>query len=140
MVRARSWEGGGLGVVDGRASGGILRSGTQEKAGSNVERVLAMDLPAFLTSAPKPVSPMVRLGFLALCAGLLVGHVAWLGRHSWAFHDDRHRIVALVLVAFLFNHLAFRFAWPRPVTIALRVGATLWLLLLGACWLLAVYR
>lgn len=99
-----------------------------------------MDLPTFLTSSPKPVSPLVRLGFLALCAGLLVGHVAWLGRHPWAFHDDRYRIVSLVLVALLLNHLAFRFPWPRLAMVALRIGATLWLLLLGACWFLAVYR
>jgi hypothetical protein len=77
-----------------------------------------MDLPTFLTSSPKSVAPLVRLGFLALCAGLLVGHVAWLGRHPWAFH----------------------FPWPRLAMVALRIGATLWLLLLGACWFLVAYR
>lgn len=99
-----------------------------------------MDLPTFLTSPPKPVSPAMRLGFLVLCTGLLVWHVAWLGRHTVAFHDDRHRIVGLVLVALLLNHLAFRFAWPRPATVALRIGATLGLVLLGGYWFLTVYR
>ena len=99
-----------------------------------------MTLPSFLSAPPKPIAPLARYGFLGLCLVFLIAHTAWLDTHRWAYHSERHRVLGFVFIFLVANHLAFRFPWPRGVTIALRVAASAWLVFTIGYWLVAMYR
>jgi hypothetical protein len=85
-----------------------------------------MNPRAVFIDPPKPLPPWLRDGYLGFCLALLGWHAWWLWRHSWVRGHDS---ITLVLVALLLNHVAFRYPWPRPVMILLRIAACAWIVL-----------
>jgi hypothetical protein len=91
-----------------------------------------MNLHATLTDPPKPLDPWLRHGFLVLCLSVLGWHRWWLLHHAGMRGREN---IGLVLVALTLNHLAFRYAWPRPVMAGLRIVACAWIAFSFGFWL-----
>jgi len=70
-----------------------------------------------------PRSPGFQYGFLALILALFAAHTFIPTNHYFSGF--------LVPLMLLFNHLAFQFQWPRPVTIMLRACALFWVVFGG---------
>ena len=94
-----------------------------------------MNLRLALTAPPVPINPWLRHGYLWFCLVLLGWHWNRQVRHGWRRDHD---IIELILVALLLNHLAFRFCWPRPAIVGLRLVAWAWLAYGAVRWLLLV--
>jgi hypothetical protein len=76
-------------------------------------------------------SSAFRYGLLAIIVALLVAH---------AFIPTRHFCSGFVVpLMLLFNHLAFSFHWSRPVTVALRLTACLWIVFGGILILCPIF-
>lgn len=91
-------------------------------AGSASAKVIAN----YLTEPPKMVRPVFRWVMLAIILLLLVIHIRWRLTLPPGYRGDRNGNGVIVL-AILFNHLAFQFRWPRSVTAVLRVLMWSWL-------------
>lgn len=85
-----------------------------------------MSLWSSFSKPAKPSSTAYRFAMLAVCLCLLAGNIHWRAQLSpdYPYHRYDNTVVVLML---LFNHLAYQFRWPTPVTVALRIVAWAWI-------------
>jgi hypothetical protein len=85
-----------------------------------------MNIRSLLTTPLQPGRPLFVYGMLALILLLLIWNVHQLLSLPPFYPYDRYGNSVVVLML-LFNHLAYQFRWPVPVTVALRLLAIGWL-------------
>ena len=74
----------------------------------------------------KAADAAYRYGMLIVILVLLAWQIRWYFTFAHVYNGDPYGTGILVL-ALLFNHLAFAFNWPRAVAIALWVLAGSWI-------------
>ena len=82
-----------------------------------------------LLHEPKMQSAGFRYGFLAFILGLTI-FSAVAAAHLSPSVSGRY-FGFIVPPMLLFNHLAFQFRWSRPVAVALRAIAFVWIVVVG---------
>lgn len=95
-----------------------------------------MNVRSILTEPSKPAHPAFRYQQLLIALGLLAADIWWRWNLPPSWSGPRYTGLVVILML-LFNHLAYQFKWPVPVTVAFRILCWSWLVL-GSCYVLYV--